>query len=88
MPDNARQSGTEPAEKRPLDITLTCGDDVKSLRDHLRSNIFDGDEEGKVTMRISPLLDEVIEVVQEWLKRPETDDDDFAAHPSDSDGAS
>jgi len=33
------------------------------LRDRLRANLFDGDQSGVVTMKISTLLDEVVDIL-------------------------
>jgi hypothetical protein len=35
------------------------------LREIIRANLFDGDESGRVTMDISNLLDEVVDIVYE-----------------------
>ena len=37
--------------------------DRETMRETLRANLFDGDEGGTVTMKISTLLDEVIDIL-------------------------
>jgi len=38
----------------------------EELRDLLRANMFDGDEDGTVTMRVASLLDEVVAIIAEY----------------------
>lgn len=40
--------------------------DLGLLRDYIRSNMFDGDEGGRVTMDIDKLLDEIVECAAIW----------------------
>jgi len=46
------------------------------LRDLLRANMFDGDEDGTVTMPVATLLDEVVDIVAEYAAIAEGLDDD------------
>jgi Skp family chaperone for outer membrane proteins len=46
---------------------------MSDFREYLRANLFDGSEDGTVTMKVSRLLDEVTELVDEAVKNLEAE---------------